>query len=321
MAEVTIVIPLYNKERWIERAIRSVQQQTFENWRLIIVNDGSTDKGPHIACSIEDGRIEVVNQDNTGPGAARNVGIRMAKTDYITFLDADDEFHPDFLEVTLRAIQENEVAMVSTTMLELPKKFDTVEILREKNIKPGIFFFKGDEDPEKVRAVISIIHQCTILTRVDVVKKYGCFFDKNRCVLGEDTTFLWRIAFSERFMIIGQALVSYHMEDSELGTLTIARPLSPYLKDSNVLLDYCPTRNHDLIRQVLDVLVLRRIVNQAHRGLRFQSFLLLMRHPGTQRYKEKYYDCIKRLVPGYKIWSKIRRSIHYVISKQKGNIE
>lgn len=316
MAVVTIVIPLYNKERQIERAVRSVQRQTFEDWRLIVVDDGSTDNGPQIARSIKDSRIEVVHQKNAGPGAARNTGIRMAQTPYISFLDADDEWTPKFLEVTLDAIRKNDVAMVSTTMLELPQKRDTLDILEDHHILPGIFDFKGNEDPEKIQAIIAIPHQFTVLLKKKVIEKYGGFYTENKCVFGEDMVLLWRIAFSERFMIIGQALAIYHTEDSELGPHTQSRPLEPYLKDPRVLLNYCPREKHNLIKGLIDLLVLRRIINQAQHGNRLQLFFLLIGHPGTCRYTKKYGECLKRLVPGYLFWCKLKDGIrHYLFNK------
>ncbi|MFH1077134.1 MAG: glycosyltransferase [Pseudomonadota bacterium] len=99
---VTIVMPLYNKEAEVERAMRSVLVQSFRDYELIVVNDGSTDKGPDVVATIGDSRIRMVHQENAGVSAARNRGIEEARTDLIAFLDADDEWKPDFLETILR---------------------------------------------------------------------------------------------------------------------------------------------------------------------------------------------------------------------------
>ncbi len=99
---VSIVIPLFNKETTILRAINSVFYQTNKNFELIIVNDGSTDNSAKLVESLsEDKRIRLINQNNAGEGAARNRGIREAKTDLIAFLDADDEWLPGFLDAIL----------------------------------------------------------------------------------------------------------------------------------------------------------------------------------------------------------------------------
>ena len=95
---VSVVMPLYNKEHEVIRAIKSVLSQTFTDFELVVVNDGSTDNGPDIVKAIEDPRIKVIDQDNSGVSAARNRGIAEAHSELIAFLDADDEWSPDYLE-------------------------------------------------------------------------------------------------------------------------------------------------------------------------------------------------------------------------------
>lgn len=95
--DISVIIPLYNKEQIIERAIHSVLNQSYTNFELIVVNDGSTDKSLEIAKSICDNRISIINQSNGGPSKARNTGTIAAKTDWIIFLDADDELLPEAL--------------------------------------------------------------------------------------------------------------------------------------------------------------------------------------------------------------------------------
>lgn len=106
MADISVIIPLYNKETTIERTVKSVLLQTYQDFELLIVDDGSTDRSMTIVQSFDDGRIWVASQENRGPGAARNTGVRYAKTDWIVFLDADDELLPDALAhfVTLREV-------------------------------------------------------------------------------------------------------------------------------------------------------------------------------------------------------------------------
>jgi glycosyltransferase involved in cell wall biosynthesis len=95
---ISIVIPLYNKEKQIARTLNSVLQQTYQNFEAVIVNDGSTDKSVDEVKRFTDSRIRIVNQQNAGVSAARNRGIDEAKYDLIAFLDADDEWEPTYLE-------------------------------------------------------------------------------------------------------------------------------------------------------------------------------------------------------------------------------
>ncbi len=103
---VSVVIPLYNKEKYIKRAIDSVRSQTHQCFELIVVNDGSTDSSLAKAEGIKDERIRIIDQENSGESAARNRGIEEAKNDLIAFLDADDQWEPQCLENLVRAAEK-----------------------------------------------------------------------------------------------------------------------------------------------------------------------------------------------------------------------
>ena len=98
----SVIIPLYNKEREIKRAVRSVLSQTVKDFELIIIDDGSTDNGPARVREFNDPRIKLISQENRGVSAARNRGIAEAKNELISFLDADDEWTTDYLETIRR---------------------------------------------------------------------------------------------------------------------------------------------------------------------------------------------------------------------------
>ncbi len=99
---ISVVIPLYNKEQHILRAVNSVVHQTIRDFELIVVDDGSTDGGPGIVSSMSDQRIKLITQSNAGVSAARNKGVENATASLIGFLDADDEWESTFLETILR---------------------------------------------------------------------------------------------------------------------------------------------------------------------------------------------------------------------------
>ena len=93
----SIVMPLYNKEREVSTTISSILSQTFKNFELLVVNDGSTDLSVQVVEKITDIRVRIINQENAGVSAARNTGVRLALSELIVFIDADDLWHPDFL--------------------------------------------------------------------------------------------------------------------------------------------------------------------------------------------------------------------------------
>lgn len=106
MSMISVIIPLYNKEHFVKNTIESVLSQTYNDFELIIVNDGSTDNSANIVSRFDDPRIILINQKNAGVSAARNHGLRIAKGNYISLLDADDTWHSGFLEAMFKLTQQ-----------------------------------------------------------------------------------------------------------------------------------------------------------------------------------------------------------------------
>ena len=98
MCKVSIIMPVYNKEKYIKKAIQSVLAQTMQDWELLIIDDGSTDTSFEICSSFKDERIKAVHVENGGVSSARNIGLDMAKGEYVTFVDGDDTISSLYLE-------------------------------------------------------------------------------------------------------------------------------------------------------------------------------------------------------------------------------
>ena len=98
MKKVSVIIPVYNAEKYIAATLKSVLSQTYENFEIIIIDDGTPDNSVKICQQFNDSRIKIVHQRNRGLPGARNTGIRHAQGDYLAFLDADDSWLPEKLE-------------------------------------------------------------------------------------------------------------------------------------------------------------------------------------------------------------------------------
>lgn len=136
MIDFSVVIPLFNKASYILRAIHSVSTQATKNMELIVVDDGSTDHGPDIVRSIHDCRLRLIQQENKGVSEARNAGIRNSRGRIIAFLDADDEWKPDFLKRIKLLVNKYPQAGLYAAAYERKHSNGKVEAAKYKFIPP-----------------------------------------------------------------------------------------------------------------------------------------------------------------------------------------
>ena len=115
--KISIIIPMYNVEKYIHRCLDSVSNQTFSDWQAICINDGCSDKSGEIAKNYarHDKRFVVIDQNHQGPSGARNIGIKHAMGEYIMCLDGDDFIHPQTMEITLGLAERDKSDMVAYT--------------------------------------------------------------------------------------------------------------------------------------------------------------------------------------------------------------
>lgn len=112
MVHFSVIIPVYNKEKFIEKAVDSVLNQTYEKFELIVIDDGSTDQSLVFLEKMNDKRIKVISQENQGVSIARNNGVKQAQHEWIAFLDADDWWDLNFLSEMNQLIQNYQKAAV-----------------------------------------------------------------------------------------------------------------------------------------------------------------------------------------------------------------
>ena len=138
--KVSIIVPVYNAEKTIERCVRSIQNQTYKNIEIILVNDGSTDDSLSLCYELQkqSDNILVIDKENSGVSDARNIGIEKSSGDYIQFVDSDDYIENNMSERLVELLETNQSDTVICSMViqkEEGKSF--------KDIMPGIF--SGDD--------------------------------------------------------------------------------------------------------------------------------------------------------------------------------
>lgn len=162
MAFFSVVIPLYNKAPFIAQTLQSVLSQTYSDFEVIIVNDGSTDGSEAAVQQFEDSRIQYYLRENKGVSAARNFGITMAKADHIAFIDADDYWYPDFLQTMHRNILRFPQHRVFSC---------AIEIETAKNVIPAEYSIEREHPVMVVDFFKSSIREAVIWTSAAVFHK------------------------------------------------------------------------------------------------------------------------------------------------------
>lgn len=180
---ISIVIPLYNKAHTIERTLGSVLNQTFKDFEIVIVNDGSTDNGVEVIKNFtKDPRIRIVNQENQGVSAARNRGVAEAKYEYLAFLDGDDEWLFLYLQAVVDAIKKYpDAGMICTALMVMGKNvcsFRIAEKYKNKSLKINYF-----ENPHMFGHTSSNVIKKTVFQQTQEFpvgmkenEDYACFF-------------------------------------------------------------------------------------------------------------------------------------------------
>lgn len=250
---VSVVVPLYNKAQYLKRCLQSICAQTFSEFELIVVDDGSTDAGGHIARTLGDARIRVIQQQNAGPGAARNRGLAEVQGEYVAFLDADDEWLPDYLSRAVLALDAHPTAASTTSQYrEYPATKDIQELWRNRGITEGLHRVTEDTDPAFLMYAVAYMHPCTTLARVAALQELSGFYDKDRCLYAEDAFLFLQVALRHHVHFSLEPLTLIYRDAAQLsGNLAACRPMEPFLAHPELVQAGCPPALRRLLQQFL----------------------------------------------------------------------
>ena len=190
MPEISVIVPVFNSEKYLNACIDSILSQTFTDFELILVNDGSKDNSGAICneYSAKDGRVKVIHKENGGVSSARNVGIEKASGRYITFVDSDDIIESDFLLSAITKIGNNGLYLCGMKMESATASDE--RYIREYGICISGEFTIGElfERIEIEFPQICICGPCCKLFITKILKEKNIRFDENLSI-GEDTYF------------------------------------------------------------------------------------------------------------------------------------
>lgn len=185
---ISIIVPVYNVEKYLEKCIQSVLEQTYKKFEVIFINDGSTDNSLDILKKYQeiDDRVIIINKINAGTGAARNDGLNIAKGEFISFLDSDDWYEQDYLEKLYKNLKINnsDVAMCNLKIIyENEKKIENLNTyyFQKINLK---------KEPKKILRILEMPVLWNKLYKIELIKKYEIKFPS--LSKGEDVVFLYK---------------------------------------------------------------------------------------------------------------------------------
>ena len=207
---ISVITPVYNGATTIQETIESVLKQTFSDFELIIIDDGSQDSTTEIVSKIEDSRIKLFSYPNAGPAASRNRGIAHAQGKYIAFIDADDLWTPKKLEAQLKALQAHPQAAVAYSWT------NHIDDLGQFVCSGLNNNFNGDVYP-KLLFRNFLEHGSNPLIRRDVFSEVGNFDESWQCVGVEDWDMYLRIAAKYHFVCVPLPQILYRISTNSLS--------------------------------------------------------------------------------------------------------
>jgi glycosyltransferase involved in cell wall biosynthesis len=215
-------MPAYNAQKYIKSAIESVLEQSYNNWELIVINDGSSDNTLDIVKSFDDKRIVVINQPNGGVSVARNNGLKEAKGEYVTFLDADDILPKKSLEIRINYLEENlDVDLVDGKAYVMNE--DLKEIIRVYEPK-----YKGELFPKLVLLNDKVYLTYFYMVRREVLKDVKF---KEKMTHSEDLLFFINLAAKKNIIYAAvDELIFYYRKGHESATKNLDGITNGYIE-------------------------------------------------------------------------------------------
>lgn len=257
---VSIIIPTFNSERYVRECLESVFAQTFRDYEVIVVDDGSTDQTVSILQGLGE-RIRLVARENRGPAAARNEGIRLARGKWVAFLDSDDLWLPHKLQVQAQVARDHpEYGLITTEA----SSFDEAGI-REERMKASLYEIRNGRVAEHL-LFGNWVQTSGVMIRRECFEKVG-YFHEERGLRGTDWIMWMQIAAEYPIYFIAEPLAkvrfvpqSFSHGDPEKQFWTLFRAL-------DIIQESIPTLSPRLIRKRKCDICFKRAVRDAKESL------------------------------------------------------
>ncbi len=313
MPQISVIIPLYNKAEYVSRALDSILSQSFDDFELIVVDDGSTDGSPDVVRGYQDRRLRLIQQENAGPGAARNRGVKEAQGTYVAFLDADDEWMPDYLKRSYETLQQHpecDVCVSSRTIKAEGKVIHSVECIsgligRDYS---GAWQLTSSISDRELEHIIRAFQPGSVFMSRQLYLDLGGYSEVNH--FGEDWHLWIRLFLSYRIYFLAENLAIVNSDVKGICSQGLLKnPVQAYYIEADIIRQECPPDKRGLLERFYAIHALREAHLRAAAG-NFSVAKFLVKHfPEMKKANYKRYLLLrsKLLFPQlYRFFRRVR---------------
>tara|TARA_B100000780_G_scaffold254099_1_gene202021 strand:+ start:13416 stop:14393 length:978 start_codon:yes stop_codon:yes gene_type:complete len=295
---ISVIIPVYNKAKYLRKCINSVLNQTLPANEIIIIDDGSTDDSYEVLNSFSSNeKIRILRQENAGPGNARNRGLEMASSEWVSFIDADDYWQDNFIEVALSKINlitNCNVFMCGANWYDSDYVDVRLPILtNEKNAYEGEWYVPRNLSPLELLSCMNFFATGAVIAKKTMLIRYGGYFDRIFCNSGEDG-FLWiQVMFNETIYRYLKPLVNINTNASDLGIKRLTKkPTPPALIYDDLLYKNIEKSRHSELTSLLSLMAFSSFRLRIYDVELIKALKLLKKFPNLIKYKPYDYPNI-----------------------------
>lgn len=282
MTDISIIVPVYNAEKYLKKCLDSLVNQTKKELEFILINDGSADKSEEIIKTYKDKRIKYFKNKNQGIGKTRNFGIEKATGKYIMFLDSDDYFSNDACEILYKTAEKEKADLIV---------FDYYRVEKENLNEVKIESFNATNIKDDPNLLLKInLGPCNKIYKSDLIKNNDIKFEEN--LKYEDTLFVVKAIYKAKKIIKLNKCLHYYIIHEKSETTVRDKKVFDILKIVDKIRTYL--KNDELMKDSVDKLTVKILTNYTIQQ-RYQSDKNI-----AMKFIDSAFDYLSENVPDYK---------------------
>ena len=282
MTDISIIVPVYNAEKYLKKCLDSLVNQTKKELEFILINDGSTDKSEEIIKTYKDKRIKYFKNKNQGIGKTRNFGIEKSSGKYLMFLDSDDYFSNDACEILYKEAEKEKADLIV---------FDYYRVEKGNLNEVKIESFNATNIKADSSLLLKInLGPCNKIYKTDLIKNNGIKFEES--LKYEDTLFVVKAIYNAQKIIKLNRFLHYYMIHEKSETTVRDERVFDILKIVDKIRKYL--KNDKSIKETVDKLTVQILTNYTNQQ-RYQSDKNI-----AMKFIDSAFDYLSENVPNYK---------------------